>query len=145
MEILQEKLSTIKSDKHTNLLPEYLKSGVTCLGVTGTVVELAPQTKKLEVTVDGIYNILPDEGYNGLSSVTVDVLVGSSIETQHMPFYLLESDNEGNLWCINNYSTIEYSPYSLDIDGNLILTQDDTDTAVYWINENMELEVEVDG
>ena len=33
---LQEVLDTISRDKETNLLPENLKTGVTCLGVTGT-------------------------------------------------------------------------------------------------------------
>ena len=74
----------------------------------------------------------------------LSISVGTE-SNQHMPFYLLESDDEGNLWCVNNYSTMEYSPYELDIDGNLIVNQDDEDTAVYWINENMELEVEVNG
>lgn len=74
----------------------------------------------------------------------LSISVGTE-SNQHMPFYLLESDDEGNLWCVNNYSTMEYTPYELDIDGNLIVNQDDEDTAVYWINENMELEVEVNG
>ncbi|MBR2492019.1 MAG: hypothetical protein IKB64_00945 [Paludibacteraceae bacterium] len=120
--------------------------GYEILDITGNLKSSASyQEKTLEVVKDGTYVIIPDEGYDAITRVTVDVAVTSSTEIQHMPFYLLESDDEGNLWCINNYATIEYSPYSLDIDGNLILTQDDTDTAVYWINENMELEVEVDG
>lgn len=32
MNELQEKLNAIKLDKDTNLLPENLKAGVTCLG-----------------------------------------------------------------------------------------------------------------
>lgn len=120
--------------------------GYTILGVTGNLkADTEYQAKVLEVTEDGTYVVKPDEGYDGLSSVTVDVAVASSMDTQHMPFYLLESDDEGNLWCVNNYDTMEYVPYSLDIDGNLIVNQDDTDTAVYWINENMELEVEING
>ena len=34
---LQTKLDAIKLDKDTNLLPENLKAGITCLGVTGTL------------------------------------------------------------------------------------------------------------
>ena len=120
--------------------------GYTILGITGNLkADTEYQVKELEVTKDGTYIIKPDEGYDGLSSVTVDVAVASSMEVQHMPFYLLESDNEGNLWCVNNYATMEYVPYSLDVDGNLIVNQDDGDSAVYWINENMELEVEISG
>ena len=36
MSTLQENLNTIKLDKDTNLKPENLKAGITCLGVTGT-------------------------------------------------------------------------------------------------------------
>ena len=126
--------------------PDKIGRGYEILGVVGNLKSAATyQEKTLAITKDGTYTVRPDEGYDGLTNVVIDVAVLASTEIQHMPFYLLESDNEGNLWCINNYATIEYSPYSLDIDGNLILTQDDTDTAVYWINENMELEVEVDG
>ena len=126
--------------------PDKIGRGYEILGVVGNLKSAATyQEKMLTITKDGTYTVKPDEGYDGLTNVTIDVAVLESTEIQHMPFYLLESDNEGNLWCINNYATIEYSPYSLDIDGNLILTQDDTDTAVYWINENMELEVEVNG
>lgn len=120
--------------------------GYEILDIMGNLKSSATyQEKSLEITKDGTYVLTPDEGYDALTRVEVDVSVAGTTDIQHMPFYLLESDDEGNLWCINNYSTIEYSPYSLDVDGNLILTQDDTDTAVYWINENMELEVEVNG
>lgn len=34
---LQGKLDTILQDKNTNLLPENLKAGVTCLGINGTM------------------------------------------------------------------------------------------------------------
>lgn len=128
------------------LTPDKLGKGKQVLGVVGTLESAGDfQEKSLQITKDGSYIVKPDEDYDGLSAVTIDVAVASSMEIQHMPFYLLESDDEGNLWCINNYATIEYSPYSLDRYGNLILTQDDTDTARYWINENMELEVEVNG
>ena len=40
MATLLEKCNNIKNDKDTNLKPENLKAGVTCLGVTGTLTEL---------------------------------------------------------------------------------------------------------
>lgn len=107
--------------------------------------EAVYQEKTLAITKDGTYVVKPDEGYDALTTVTVDVTIESSTEVQHMPFYLLESDDEGYLWCVSNYDTMEYVPYSLDRDGNLIVNQDDTDSAIYWINENMELEVELNG
>lgn len=102
------------------------------------------ESKSILIDDNGTYVIAPDEGFDAMGKLTVKVDVASS-SNQHMPFYLLESDDDGNLWCVNNYNTMEYSPYELDIDGNLIVNQDDEDTAIYWINENMELEVEVNG
>jgi hypothetical protein len=89
--------------------------------------------------------VAPDAGYNSLSDLIIEVLVSQGEEMQNMPFYWLETDDSGALYCVNNYETIEYVPYSLDIDGNLILIQDDTDSVTYSINENMELEVEIYG
>lgn len=144
--LLTVKVNKTQLAEAIGVTSEKIGRGYEILDIVGNLKSSASyQEKSLEITKDGTYVVIPDEGYDALSRVTVDVGVLSSTEIQHMPFYLLESDDEGNLWCINNYATIEYSPYSLDTDGNLILTQDDTDTAVYWINENMELEVEVNG
>lgn len=53
----------------SNIKAANIKSGVSILGVTGTVTELKGQTKT--ITANGTYT--PDTGYNGLTSVTVDV------------------------------------------------------------------------
>lgn len=108
-----------------------------------TTAKVQP-VKLITVNENGSYVFAPDEDFDAIGELSVKVDVASS-SNQHMPFYLLESDDDGNLWCVNNYNTMEYSPYELDIDGNLIVNQDDEDTAIYWINENMELEVEVNG
>lgn len=42
---LQENLDAILLDKNTNLLPENLKAGVTCLGVDGTLEGKTPVVK----------------------------------------------------------------------------------------------------
>ena len=41
---LQTKLNAILNDKNTNLLPENLKTGITCLGIEGALEE-REQTK----------------------------------------------------------------------------------------------------
>ena len=45
---LQEKLDAILEDKNTNLLPEHLKAGVTCLGVEGTLETSATTTEGIK-------------------------------------------------------------------------------------------------
>lgn len=46
---LQTKLDAILNDKNTNLLPENLKAGVTCLGVTGTLEEGSTETDSVKL------------------------------------------------------------------------------------------------
>ena len=53
----------------SNIVAGNIKSGVTILGVTGTLTELKGQTKT--ITANGTYT--PDTGYTGFTSVTVNV------------------------------------------------------------------------
>lgn len=74
---LENKLRLILTDKNTNLLPENLKKGVTCLGVEGTAetgTEINNQDK--EITENGTYTA--DEGYTGLGTVTVNISASST-------------------------------------------------------------------
>ena len=53
-------LQDIKNDRETNLKPENLKKGVTCLGITGTYeitaeeIGLTPEVLKSGVTILGL-------------------------------------------------------------------------------------------
>lgn len=111
--------------------------------VIGIAEPIAYQTKSITVEQDGIYSFRPDteEGYNALQTVTVNVNVEGSKEPQHLPYYVLDQDDDGYLWCRNNYNDLLYVPYTIDDNGNLILLQDETDRCTYVINDNMELEV----
>lgn len=143
---LQENLDIILKEKQKKITPENLKLGVTCFGIKGTLVNRVAQSKVITIGVNGLYNVKPDSEYNSLSEVTIEALVSESGDEQHMPFYWLEvGEDDDYLWCVNNYETIQYVPYSLDVDGNLILIQDDSDSVIYSINEDMELEVEIHG
>lgn len=64
-------------------------------------------------------------------------------EHQNIPFYMIEQDDNGNLYMINNYDVINFMAYEIDGDGNFIVNQDDKDTAIYSISENYDLEVTV--
>lgn len=53
---LQTKLDLILQDKETNLIPEHLKAGVTCLGVEGILEEGGPGEVKLFESTEALYN-----------------------------------------------------------------------------------------
>ena len=133
---LQANLSAILAEKTEKILAENIKEGVTIFGVHGEVKPVNNQDKV--ITANGIYRA--DDTFTGLGTITVDV---NAVSTQNIPFYMIEQDDEGNLYVVNNYDEILYVPYTLDDDGNFIVNQDDTDTAEYVITENMELEVTV--
>lgn len=62
-------VQAVTADIDSNIVAGNIKSGVTILGVTGTLTELKGQTKT--ITANGTYT--PDSGYNGFTSVTVNV------------------------------------------------------------------------
>ena len=119
-----------------NIIPENIKKDISILGVSGTIIPT--NNMDLEITSNGIYNAL--DGYTGLGTVTVNV---ENKNPQNIPFYMIEQDDEGNLYMVNNYDDILYMAYSIDKDGNFIVNQDDTDNAIYSITKNYELEVMV--
>lgn len=141
---LQTKSYSFTTNQTIELLPDTGYDGFSEVGLNINI-QSQLQAKSLDVTTNGTYQISPDQNYDGLTSVIVNVDVQEQEDNQHIPFYLLESDDNGNLWCVNNYSTLLYVPYALDENGNLIVIQDEDDSAVYSINENMELEVVVNG
>lgn len=62
-------VQAVTADIDSNIVAGNIKSGVTILGVTGTLTELKGQTKT--ITANGTYT--PDSGYNGFTSVTVNI------------------------------------------------------------------------
>lgn len=61
---LQENLNAILEDKNSNLLPENLKAGITCLGVTGNLS----------------VGVLSEEEYNSLLLLTNDILTNPNVD-----------------------------------------------------------------
>lgn len=76
MSQLQNNLIAIKSQKDNYLLPGNLKSGVTCLGVTGTLTELKGETKTITPTTSQ-QTITPSSGKNGITQATVEAVTNS--------------------------------------------------------------------
>ena len=56
-----------------NIVAGNIKSGVTILGVSGSVVEANLQQKSANATNIGAFTVTPDSGYNGLSRVSFTV------------------------------------------------------------------------
>lgn len=67
---------SISSSEQSKLIPENIRDGVTVLGVTGTMSgteDANPQAKTVTPSTE-VQEILPDEGYNYLSQVTVNAI-----------------------------------------------------------------------
>lgn len=67
---------SIDSTEQAKLIPSNIRDGVTILGVEGTMstTEGAKPQSKTVVPKSSAQTILPDEGYNYLSQVTVDAI-----------------------------------------------------------------------
>lgn len=67
---------SISSTEQAKIIPTNIRDGVTILGVTGTMsgTEGAKAQAKTVTPTTSVQNVLPDEGFNYLSQVTVNAI-----------------------------------------------------------------------
>lgn len=149
---------------YINLTPDKLKKDETILGVTGTLQGPTLQDKTIDPSIVEKV-IVPDEEYNGLSSVTVSAVnhtIDSNIKEQNIKkgvnilgvegnyigeavnaIYSLEYNSlDGNLYSVASDGTTR-TPYELEND-ELIINIGDDDVLIYSIVDKC-LEVVIDG
>ena len=64
-------VKAVDGDLDPDLIPENIRENVTIFGVTGILTELKGESISIDPSIE-TQNILPDEGYNGITSITVN-------------------------------------------------------------------------
>lgn len=122
---LQTKLDAILNDKNTNLLPEHLKAGVTCLGVKGDM-ETGIDTSDATATANDILS--PKTAYINGGKIT-----GSIIPQYSATKNILNIDCQGYI----NYTVSNdglYLIYTLESGIKLIKLEDLSSTFISYVN-----------
>lgn len=135
---LQTKLDEILLDKNTNLLPEHLKAGVTCLGVEGNM-ESGIDTSDATATSADLIN--PKTAYvNGekvvgnINKSTADTIIGTSDNT-------VEEFRTNILNALSGHMNADESGINYDLYPQKYGTGDtslDKPVNIYFVYENLE-------
>ena len=127
-------VSAVTSSIDANISAGNIKSGVTILGVAGSVTELKGQTKSRALTSTSSTVITPDAGYNGLTSVTV----APTNYTGYSP--VNPSTSPQNLTIPSGFSglgPITINPVTYSIDSDIIPSNIRSGVNILGINGNL--------
>lgn len=136
---LQTKLDTILEDKNTNLLPENLKAGITCLGVEGTLEEFALVqyvAENMDVTSIKISRTI--QLSKPVSELELDTSVGGGFDTSNR--WINWRDEVSNMFCSTEIqSSSMYVSIVPRVNNEYIGTMDfhyeSTDAQNFTLNE----------
>lgn len=104
-------VNPVTSSIDTNIKPENIKSGTTILSITGTYNgDYSYQTKSVSPTIS-LQQILPDEGYDALSSVSITP-VTSSIDSNIQPGNIKQGVTILNV--VGTLQTSDIKPYWIE-------------------------------
>lgn len=122
---LQNTLNEILQDKNTNLKPENLKAGVTCLGVEGTATT-GIDTSDATAVADDIIN--PKTAY-----VNGEKIIGSIIPTYEDIIEETYTNNEFD----DTYRTNTSAYRTSTTDGKYVIVGRYTTVNIYKLNNNV--------
>lgn len=122
---LQDNLDAILQDKNTNLKPENLKEGVTCLGVEGTM-DSGIDTSDATATANDIIN--PKTAY-----VNGEKIIGSIMPTYEDIIEETYTNNEFD----DTYRTNTSAYRTSTTDGKYVIVGRYTTVNIYKLNNNV--------
>lgn len=122
---LQTNLDAILQDKNTNLLPENLKEGVTCLGVEGAM-DSGIDTSDATATANDIIN--PKTAY-----VNGEKIIGSIMPTYEDIIEETYTNNEFD----DTYRTNTSAYRTSTTDGKYVIVGRYTTVNIYKLNNNV--------
>lgn len=106
-------VNKVTSAIDSNIAAANILSGVTILGVTGTAIQSKTQTKT--ITSNGTFT--PDTGYNGFSSVTVNVNTVNNTTLSATPTTAKQTHTPAAPY--TGYSSVEIAAVTSAIDSNI--------------------------
>ena len=135
---LQTKLDAIKLDKDTNLLPENLKAGVTCLGVTGTLTAGEDLQEQLNAQDLIIQQLQEEVAHKASGSAKPNIFVQETEPKIKQGLWLKTNNSYNSIQCVNSINTENFWNSNLEHKFNPVV-QLSSEYASEIIGDNLYL------